>query len=115
MIEISRGTDLERKVWKFHAAWDGGYSSKGPLPLSLRLVYYGEETRASTRHKRRGEFWDVGDERRYHSKIERPKSIPADVLADALRVVRETPVEVYVGFYSRDCLLHTMKPGRGEP
>lgn len=114
MIEISRGTDLERKVWKFHAAWNNGYGST-PEPIAVRLLYYGEETRLSRRHKWRGEFWDSSDERRYHSKIERPKDVPADVLEDVLRAIRETPVKVFAGFFHADCLLHTAIPGKDKP
>lgn len=115
MIEVSRGTDLERKVWKFSFQWSSGYSSNGPRPISVRLVYYGEETRPSRRHKWRGEFWDSDDERRYHSKIERPKEVPADVLEEVVRAIRETPVEVFAGFFRTERLLHTVTPGRSKP
>jgi len=112
MIEIVRGTNLDRKVWRFNAIWESSFLDTS---IKVRLLYYGEETRASTRHKWRGDFWDHSDERRYHSKITRPTEIPVDVLADVFRAIREIPVDVYVGFFSADCLLHTQKSGKGGP
>lgn len=99
MIEISRGTALERKVWRFHCSWDSGYGST-PKPILIRLFYYGEETRPTKRHKWRGKFWDSNNERSYHSVLKRPTSIPPDVAADVHRAIWETPAKVFAGFFS---------------
>ena len=114
MIEGSRGTALERKVWKFNCKWDDGYWRES-CPISARLVYYGEETRATSRHKWRGEFWDSDDERRYHSRLKRPTEIPPDVLAEVIKRIREVPVEVYMGRFNAESLIATIKPGKGKP
>lgn len=39
MIEISRGTALERKVWRFHCSWDSGYGST-PKPILMGIIYF---------------------------------------------------------------------------
>lgn len=82
MIEIERGTGTERKVWKFTYRVNESHNLNFPAGLDLRLVYFGTETRTSTRHKWRGEFWDYNDERSYHSKLPRPTHIPEDVLEE---------------------------------
>ena len=91
-IEITRGTPLERQVWLFTTANLGNFA--------LRLIRYTEETRPSKRHKWRGDFWSYMDERKYHSKLDRPKHIPQSVLYDAREELasRSRSAPIYVGW-----------------
>lgn len=86
---------LERKVWQFE--YNGDY---------LRLKFYGEQTRAGTRHKWKGEFWDYMDERDYYSRLPRPVEIPEWVLQRAREIItEELPKQtIYIGWTNPDCV-----------
>ena len=77
-MDIVRGTDLERKLWRFTPSYD--YEGRP----SLRLCSYHEQTRKSKRHKFSGSQWSYADERKYCSSLYRPTEIPPDVLAEAV-------------------------------
>lgn len=109
MIEISRGTALERKVWRFHCSWDSGYGST-TAPIFIRLFYYGEETRPTKRHKWNGKFWRFSNYLSDRVALKRPTSIPPDVAADVHRAIRETPAKVFAGFIEDVDLIHTITP-----
>ena len=89
-IEIEHpATDgLSRQLWVFDTRDCG-----------MVLWEYLEQTRPSTRHKFRGGRWDRSDERRYHSSLPRPTSIPDWVVAEAAWVMRERPISVFIGSY----------------
>ena len=74
-IEVERISDdgLSRNLWRFSVG-----------PSMLRLTSYHEQTRATSRHKFIGDKWDCKDERRYNSRLDRPTSIPQDIINDAL-------------------------------
>ena len=88
-IEIEHpATDgLSRQLWVFDTRDCG-----------IVLWEYSEQTRPSTRHKFIGGRWDRSDERRYHSSLPRPTSIPDWVVAEAARVMREQPISVFIGW-----------------
>lgn len=92
MIEVERIEEggLSRKVWRFHASI--GYS----LPATLRVSFYGLETRPSTRHKWRSEpatRYTSDDPRRYNSGIEaKDVPLPNDVAAEAKDILMRSIV-----------------------
>lgn len=77
-MDIIRGSDLERKLWRFTPIYD--YLGQ----LSLRLCSYHEQTRLTKRHKFAGKQWSCMDERTYCSALSRPTEIPPDVLTEVV-------------------------------
>lgn len=95
-ITVERQSDdgLKRIVWIFSSV--GGFG--------LRLWFYGEQERLTKRHAWRGPFWDASDERRYHSKLDRPTCIPDDIALEALRLRALRPVDFYIGWTNHESL-----------
>jgi len=87
---------LSCEVWRFY----------GNIDLMV-LEFYGQQTRASTRHKWVGPFWDRSDERRYHSRLDRPEHIPDWVMQDALQQRAAQDVKFYIGFTNQECYFCT--------
>lgn len=77
-IEVKNlsGDKLSRKYWRLEY-----------VGICFRLTFYAEQCRLTTRHKWTGPFWDCRDERSYHSKLNRPKSIPKWVVDDAIKQI----------------------------
>lgn len=77
---------LVAQQWVFHYGVDGG--------PQLVLVQWGRLERATKRHKfsQRGGFWDTY---RNRQRGDRPATIPADVIAEAMAQL--APVQVMVG------------------
>lgn len=77
-INVQRlsGDKLRRQYWRFDY-----------VAMCLRLTFYAEQCRETTRHKWTGPFWSYMDERPYHSKLPRPSSIPQWVVDDAIRQI----------------------------
>lgn len=80
-----------RESWEFDTGYQHG----------LRLTMYAIQTRQSNRHKWKGKFWDSSDERSYHSALERPSTIPDDVIIEAREkfVEEMMKVPVYIGWF----------------
>lgn len=81
-----------RECWGFSVTAD--FSDR--VKISLR--YYGIERRKSGRGKLAKALpedrWSTSDERRYFSGLERPLSVPADVLAEATAAIE---ISYYIG------------------
>jgi hypothetical protein len=97
-IRVERGEKLERELWIFAVA----ASMLGSL--GLRLISYHQQARETTRHKWKGHMWDQTDERRYHSKLDRPTHIPPDVLHEARTQLAELAMgaTIYIGWLARE-------------
>ena len=72
--------------------------------LGARLVFYAKQSRATSRHKWVGPFWDSSDERSYHSALPRPGDIPTRVMvelrAELIKQIDKMPL--YIGWWNKD-------------
>jgi hypothetical protein len=88
---------LSRELWVFDGRPDG---------LVLMAVH--EQTRQSRRHKFKGPFWDVMDERSYHSALVRPTTIPQSVMDEArlkwTEIIGQIPI--YIGWTQEGNRVH---------
>lgn len=91
-----------RETWVF-AVEGGEYGDD----WALRLTSYGIERRPDGSKKwakpKSDERWNYHDERRYWSGFQRPTSIPADVLDEAIAQAQALPLKLYIGFRNADC------------
>jgi hypothetical protein len=92
-IEVRREAPdgLSATIWEFD--WRGRY---------LVLTELMEGSRPSTRHKFKGDKWSSMDERNYYSKLPRPKSIPDDVIAEAMSGLT---LDVAIGWSNPDSVV----------
>ena len=92
VIEVERiGPDgLSRQVWRFHLT--AGFGSQ---PNVLRVEYYGQEQRASRRHK-----WIVRHATRYTSFDDRPYN--SGIAA------KDVPLPVDVASQAKDLFMSTV-------
>ena len=97
-MEVSRWLDderLSREHWVFSI-------HGGALVLTK---YFRKQTRKTRRHGFKGDFWSSLEERRYHSKLERPTDIPDWVIEEAISQIK---ISVHIGWSSRQHLLKTV-------
>jgi hypothetical protein len=95
MITVERESDGLIRRWDFSAS--GGHNA-----LRLVLNRYTEGTRASKRHKMRGDYWSAIDERRYYSKLPRPVSIPDDVIDEAMKALE---IQICIGWNNAESVI----------
>jgi hypothetical protein len=93
----------ERKVW--HFIWDEVHG--------FRLHAYKEQTRKTKRSKWEGKSWDSMDERAYASSLQRPTSIPSEIMHDARKHVESLIYKhpVYIGWFNTNCQVKQRKFG----
>lgn len=102
-VSVTRFHDAERLS---ATRWDFMFSGHWMI-----LKFYGEQTRETRRHKFTGPFWDSTDERKYHSKLERPTQIPEDVVTEAIAAAVKSAsansLILAVGFENHKCAIGT--------
>jgi len=94
-VEDLSDDGLSRKLWQSNL-W-GAY---------LVLTKYAEETRKTKRHGWEGDFWSGSDERRYHSRLDRPTELPVWVYEAALKGV---DFKVAIGWSHPDHVVATVR------
>lgn len=82
-------TELSRDLWQFRIDADG-----------IILVQFSNQSRKTKRHKFTGPKWSSADERKYYSPLDRPTTIPTEVIehAKAQWKLRYGNPSMYFGF-----------------